>query len=288
MVHRVGKYGCRGMLCLLSLMWAGANLACMRVQMKETALFMHIKGKAHPSPEASVEPVQLQAPGGILLNGFFLTHPQARASILYTGPNQGTAEGMLPFLKEYRDRQRVNVLMMNYRGYGFSTGKTSWDSLHADGREILSWLRQRSEAKDRPVLLHGWSLGSFAAAMLAASDPVDGVILQGSGTNATEWIRLQTPWYAKPFLRTTLEGRLQTMDSRDWVRKSRAPLLVLVGRRDESAHWTMSRALFEASPSEKKRLLVIPEGRHNDLHRFPAFHDAIDGFLKDTLAQGPA
>ena len=230
-----------------------------------------------------MEPVVLAAPDGIHISGLFLIHPQARGSVLYFGPNMDTAEGMLPFLKAYRDRARVNVLMLNYRGYGFSEGKPSWETLVSDGKMALEWLRARPEVAGKAVVLHGFSLGSLTASMIAAGTPVDGVILQGSGTTVREYARHRIPWYAKPFVHVTVAPKLDHLDNREWVRQNHAPLLVLVGKKDEAAYWTMSRELYEASPSANKRFVCLPKGYHNGLETQPGYDDGVMAFLDSVI-----
>ena len=262
-------------------------LGCMQMNIGEKFLFNPIKGDKHPATEASMEPVLLTAPDRVHISGLFLIHPRARGSVLYFGPNMDTAEGMLPFLRAYRNRARVNVLMVNYRGYGFSEGEPSWETLASDGKMALEWLKARPEAAGKPLVLHGFSLGSLIVSMIAASTPVDGAILQGSGTTVREYARHRIPWFAKPFARITIAPKLDRLDNREWVRQNHAPLLVLVGKKDEAAYWKMSRELYEASPSANKRFVCLPKGHHNGLETQPGYDDAVMGFLDSVIQKKP-
>jgi alpha/beta superfamily hydrolase len=64
---------------------------------------------------------------------------------------------------------RYGVLMMDYRGYGMSTGTTTESGLTADVNTCMQWLKERGLTGDRTVL-YGYSLGSAPATTLAA-DP---------------------------------------------------------------------------------------------------------------------
>jgi alpha/beta superfamily hydrolase len=64
---------------------------------------------------------------------------------------------------------RYGVLMMDYRGYGMSTGTTTESGLTADVNTCMQWLKDRGLTGDRTVL-YGYSLGSAPATTLAA-DP---------------------------------------------------------------------------------------------------------------------
>jgi alpha/beta superfamily hydrolase len=64
---------------------------------------------------------------------------------------------------------RYGVLMMDYRGYGMSTGTTTESGLTTDVNTCMQWLKDRGLTGDRTVL-YGYSLGSAPATTLAA-DP---------------------------------------------------------------------------------------------------------------------
>jgi len=64
---------------------------------------------------------------------------------------------------------RYGVLMMDYRGYGMSTGTTTESGLTTDVNTCMQWLKDHGLTGDRTVL-YGYSLGSAPATTLAA-DP---------------------------------------------------------------------------------------------------------------------
>jgi pimeloyl-ACP methyl ester carboxylesterase len=64
---------------------------------------------------------------------------------------------------------RYGVLMMDYRGYGMSTGTTTESGLTTDVNTCMQWLKDHGLTSDRTIL-YGYSLGSAPATTLAA-DP---------------------------------------------------------------------------------------------------------------------
>jgi hypothetical protein len=64
---------------------------------------------------------------------------------------------------------RYGVLMMDYRGYGMSTGTTTESGLTTDVNTCMHWLKDHGLTSDRTIL-YGYSLGSAPATTLAA-DP---------------------------------------------------------------------------------------------------------------------
>lgn len=65
------------------------------------------------------------------------------------------------------NKNRFGVLMMDYRGYGLSTGKSTEASLYQDVRTCLNWIHSKGVSNER-VVMYGFSLGTIPAIDLAA------------------------------------------------------------------------------------------------------------------------
>lgn len=62
---------------------------------------------------------------------------------------------------------RYGVLMMDYRGYGMSTGQTTESGMRADVNSCMQWLKEHGLTSDRTIM-YGYSLGSAPASYLSA------------------------------------------------------------------------------------------------------------------------
>lgn len=65
------------------------------------------------------------------------------------------------------NKNRFGVLMMDYRGYGLSTGKSTEASLYQDVRVCLDWLDAKGVSSNQ-VIMYGFSLGTIPAIDLSA------------------------------------------------------------------------------------------------------------------------
>jgi len=76
--------------------------------------------------------------------------------------------------------QGYQVGMMDYRGYGRSTGISTYRNIASDGQQFLDLLSERDDVKDTPVVLYGASVGSHVASMLARenSERIHGLVLE--------------------------------------------------------------------------------------------------------------
>lgn len=66
------------------------------------------------------------------------------------------------------EQSKYGVMMMDYRGFGLSTGTSSESSLISDVEACIQWLKDRGLTEDR-MILYGFSLGSIPAVSLAAN-----------------------------------------------------------------------------------------------------------------------
>jgi pimeloyl-ACP methyl ester carboxylesterase len=64
-------------------------------------------------------------------------------------------------------KHHYGVMMMDYRGYGMSTGTTTESGLTADVNTCMQWLKDHGLSGER-TMLYGYSLGSAPATGLAA------------------------------------------------------------------------------------------------------------------------
>jgi fermentation-respiration switch protein FrsA (DUF1100 family) len=69
-----------------------------------------------------------------------------------------------------------NVLMLEYRGYGESTGTPDEQGLKIDGQTGLDYVRKRAETSGTKIVIYGQSLGGAVAINLVAKNEKRGDI----------------------------------------------------------------------------------------------------------------
>lgn len=170
------------------------------------------------------------------------------------------------------------VLLFDYRGYGGNPGRPNEVGLLHDGRAARLWLEASAEVDAKRVVLFGESLGAAVAVALAAERDPAAIVLRSPFTTLVDTGRLHYPWLP---VRLLLADRFLSLDR---IRAVEAPLLVLAGDRDRIVPQAMSRDLFEASPAELKRLVLVPEADHDTpaLAAGPALREALPVFLESA------
>jgi fermentation-respiration switch protein FrsA (DUF1100 family) len=129
--------------------------------------------------------------------GAFLIRPTNRShalnvTILMFHGNAGNIGHRVPIAKILADDIGCNVLMLQYRGYGLSTGTPNEKGLAIDAQTGLDYIRSRSELKDSKIVIYGQSLGGAVAIGLAAKNSeekgIAGIILENTFTSIRKLI----------------------------------------------------------------------------------------------------
>jgi fermentation-respiration switch protein FrsA (DUF1100 family) len=199
----------------------------------------------------------------------------AVAHVLVLHGNGGNIAGRVDLAQVLTSVARLDVLLLDYRGYGRSTGRPSEQGTSLDARAGLAALRAQPGVDPTRVFYLGESLGGAVALELALSAPPRGLILQSTFTSVRDMARLHYPFIPAPVIPDAYPSLRR-------VRGLRSPLLVLHGDHDEVVPASHGQALFDAAP-EPKRLHVFPGAGHAnilDLAR-RGFQDAIAGFVAD-------
>jgi len=209
------------------------------------------------------EDAHIDTPDGERLHGWYV--PAApreesgpRGVLLFFHGNAGNISHRLESIALF-NRLGLDVLIVDYRGYGRSTGRPSETGTYRDARAAWDHLVGHRGIAPGRIVVFGRSLGGAVGAWLASQLPQDAapaaVILESSFTSGADMARRLYPVYPARLL-TRLEYPV-----RDYVARLPCPLLVVHSRDDEIVPFDMGRALYEAAPGPKTFLEL--RGDHN-------------------------
>jgi len=213
-----------------------------------------------PAPETyegEVEDVWLLTADGVRINAFYHSNPASKQALLWF---HGNAENIGYGLEHLRALAKtgLNILAVDYRGYGRSEGKPDEAGVYQDADAAYDYLIKQRHFLAEDILIYGHSLGGAVAVNLASRRPCGGLIVQSSFTNARAMARRM---FAIPLVEYVVKSRF---DSRLKIREVRAPILIVHGTRDEVVPFEMGQQLFAAAP-EPKRFYPIEGAGHNNL-----------------------
>jgi uncharacterized protein len=152
----------------------------------------------------------------------------------------------------------VNVLIIDYRGYGKSEGSPSEQGLYKDARAAWDYLTRERGTPPERIIVFGKSLGGVVAIDLASKVEAAGLIVQSSFTSASDMAEAILPFYPRFFLHTK-------MDSKQKITGVGCPKLFIHSRADEVVPYELGRKLFEAAPSPKQ-FYEVERAPHNSTY----------------------
>jgi len=206
----------------------------------------------------NVEPVTLKTTDGLDLSGWFVaaSGPLPRVTVLVFNGNAGNRAHRSP-LAAALHRHDLQVLLVDYRGYGGNPGSPTEKGLAADSRAARAFLIGRPDVDASRLVYFGESLGTAVAVDLAVEHAPAALVLRSPFTSMGDLGQHHYPFLP---VRLLLRDRFATIDK---IRRIRVPLLVIAGGRDRIVPIENSRRLYDAAVAPKT-LLVLPDADHND------------------------
>jgi uncharacterized protein len=194
-------------------------------------------------------------------------HGAARPAVMYFGGNAEDVGANIPdFDAAFPDRA---IYLVNYRGYGGSTGRPAEAALLADAAAVYDSLSSRHA----PIAVIGRSLGSGVAVALAADRRVERLILV---TPFDSIANVAADHYRLLPVRALVRDRY---DSAARSGRVTAPTLVVIAEHDEVVFRARSDALLAAIPPSLRRTLLVPGATHNDVQLSPIYYPSLRAFL---------
>jgi pimeloyl-ACP methyl ester carboxylesterase len=206
---------------------------------------------------------------GVSINGLHFYCRKPNGLILYLHGNTRSIKGWAKYARDFY-RYNYDVVMVDYRGFGKSTGKRSERDIKNDLQFVYDTLAVQYH--EHHILVYGRSIGSGFAAKLAAD-------------NKPRYLIIDSPYYSFikvaerffPFLphRFVLRYHLRTDK---WITRVNCHTYIIHGTKDWLIPISHSEKLQQLNP-HKITLIRIVGGGHNNLPSFPQYHN----FIRDIL-----
>ncbi len=206
--------------------------------------------------------------GGIISSVLFKV-PNSRGVIYYFKGNSRSIKGWAKFSKDFISNG-YDFFMMDYRGFGKSSGKRTENKLYNDSQQIYKWLA--SQYPEDQIIIYGRSLGSGIATRIASWNNPSLLILDSPYFSFFHYIRSWAPWMP---IKLLLRYHIRTDQ---FIKQVACNIHILHGDKDRLISIRHSRKLTEIGP-ESINLHVIEEAGHNNLTEFPAYHEILYDLL---------
>ena len=224
---------------------------------QENLIFYPAKLPAdYPYPfNSDYEELSIVADDNTVLNALLFTSDSSNGLIFYLHGNAGALDSWGTVASFYT-ALNYDIFILDYRGYGKSEGSISSEQqLYDDCQTAYNEMISRYEEKD--IIIIGYSLGSAAAAKLAAD-------------NNPQRLILQAPYYSMLDLKQKLYPYIPDflvkykMPTYVYLDNSTVPVTIFHGDRDEVIYYESSLKLQKHLKAGDE-LVTLPGQPHNGI-----------------------
>ena len=194
-------------------------------------------------------------------------HNKCEPAIIYFGGNaEDVAGNISDFAKLF---PTYSIYLVNYRGYGGSTGKPTEIALCNDAITIFDALSD----KHQNISVIGRSLGSGVAVHLASLRPVKKLVLVTPFASLVGVAKTHLPFLPVSLL---LKDRYNSAAKTSTIK---AQVLMIIAENDEIIPREQSEILLEAFAEKPCEVVIIPVAGHNTLDNYGLYHQTLESFL---------
>jgi len=201
---------------------------------------------------------------GNQLNGLLFKTERPSASnglILYFHGNAGSLKRWGEYATDFTSLG-YDVFMIDYRGYGKSTGKPNEENLYQDAQTVLNWLK--TSVTYSHLIIYGRSLGSAVATHLAGRSKPDLLILEAPFDELASVLYFFPSRYRFPNNAMLPEVKCRK---------------IIIHGTDDGVVPLSSALRLKPLLRDSDQFVIIERGGHNDLRKFKEYHKTLKEVL---------
>src|SRR5690606_12110868 len=218
----------------------------------------------------TVSEYNIETRDGAIINGLHFSVEKPLGVVLYLKGNSKSIKGWGKFAVEFT-RNNYDVIMVDYRGFGKSTGKRSQKAIKHDLQFIYNKIREK--VSEKYIIIYGRSRGSGFATKLASM-------------NSPKMLILDAPYYSltkvtgryMPFMPLSIILKYP-MPTYKWLKYVKCPIHIIHGTKDKLIPFSSSVKLSQVNP-KLTRLHPIIDGGHKNLNNFESYHKILTEIIK--------
>jgi len=219
---------------------------------------------------ATVKEISLPTEGATLRGWIIEKDMGNLPTIIYFG---GNAEEVSLNIEEFSARVAANVVLVNYRGYGLSSGRPTEETLKADGLTLFDFIAGKYSLSPWQCGAWGRSLGSSIASYLVWKRGLGKLILTCPFDSIES---VASGFYPAWLVGLVLTDSHKTVEFAGGIK---ADALILAASDDEIIPMARTRALYDSLRAAKE-MVVIQGAGHNTISEFKGYYGAVKGFLE--------
>lgn len=223
---------------------------------------------------------------GIKIGYRLYLHTQVNSPVLLYFHGNGEIASDCDMLAPFYRACGVSLLVVDYRGYGWSEGTPLASKLLPDAEDCLLSLprlfREWGIPSDVPIFVKGRSLGSASAVYLAYKYPekLSGLIVDSGYSDSPSLFRRM----GIPIPPNVIQEDTLPFNNAGKIAQVTLPTLLLHGELDTIFPLAHAQALLEACSSPHKQLVMIDGAGHGDIQvrDMERYFSAVKAFINTS------
>lgn len=212
-----------------------------------------------------IDEYNIETRDGATINGLRFKTDNPKGVVFYLKGNSKSIKGWGKFAVDFT-RHGYDVIMVDYRGFGKSTGRRTQKAVKRDMQVIYNKIKEK--VPEKYIILYGRSMGSGFAAKLASM-------------NNPRMLILDAPYYSLskvakkyiPFMPLSILIKFP-MPTYKWLKYVNCPIHIIHGTDDRLIPYKTSVRLSKIKPKTTKLYTVIGGG-HKNLNNFESYHKML-------------
>ena len=240
------------------------------------AHFSFVPEKLTSSPishEKHVSDVYINTADNVKIHSLYFNNQNSKKAVLFFHGNAGNIYGRYKHAADL-NKKGINVLLVEYRGYGLSEGEPTEPGLYRDAEAAYRYLLTEKGFKPSNIYILGRSIGSTVTMELSQNKNLGGIILISPLSTGKEMAELMglgwLSWFA-----------WSAFDNVGKAKNIQSPVLLIHGDKDEITPLRFGKNLYEALP-ENKHLITVKGADHNGMIEYvgPDFWTWVYAFIE--------
>ena len=215
------------------------------------------------------EEYNVETRDGAMINGLHFKTENPKGIVFYLKGNSKSIKGWGKFAVDFT-RHGYDVLMVDYRGFGKSTGRRTQKAIKRDMQVVYNRIKEK--VAEKYIILYGRSLGSGFASKLASM-------------NNPRMLILDAPYYSLskvakkyiPFMPLSLLLKFP-MPTYKWLKYVNCPIHIIHGTDDRLIPYKTSVKLSKIKP-KLTTLYTVIGGGHKNLNTFESYHKMLSEII---------
>jgi len=219
----------------------------------------------------SFKEINLKTKDGAILNAVYFKVEKPKGVILYFHGNKGNLQRWGKIASELT-RFNYNVFVVDYRGYGKSTGKRSEIQLYADAQHCYDFLKQQFD--ESKIVVYGRSLGTTFATYIAGKDKPQQLILEAPFNHLSA-----VPKYWFKYVPYDLLLRYK-FNSQEYIKTVSCPITIFHGTKDLVIPIKLGQQLFKSAPAKTTKFITVNKATHHNIGEFEVYKEKMRELLE--------